>query len=115
MKKFEAQTIEHNGNGLELNILTIDSITIPKHHPRNDYGDLGELQGSLRRDGIQDPLLVFEVEAGSYGIIDGARRLKAAQEMGWAGVPCLIKRGITEAEAAHLSYVKNVERKTLSV
>lgn len=109
-----AQTTDHDGNGMELKIVSIDSLIIPQHHPRSDYGNLEELQGSIRRDGQQEPLLVYEIEAGKFGIIDGARRLKAAQEMGSKQISCLIKKGLSEADAAHLSYVKNVERKTLS-
>lgn len=110
----DAQTTDHDGNGMELKIISIDSLIKPQHHPRSDYGNLEELQGSIRRDGLQEPLLVYEIEDGKFGIIDGARRLKAAQEMGLKQISCLIKKGISEAEAAHLSYVKNVERKTLS-
>ena len=114
-KGHEAQTTDHNGNGMEFKLVSIDSITIPNHHPRSDYGNLETLQGSIKRDGLQEPLLVYEIEAGKFGIIDGARRLKAVQEMGMKQISCLINKGISEADAAHLSYVKNVERKTLSV
>lgn len=110
------QTLQsnNNGNGLELKNINIDSISILKHHPRSDLGNLEALQGSMRRDGIQDPLLVCEIESGKYNIIDGARRLTAAGEMGWKEILCLIHSEISEADAAHLSYVKNVERKTLN-
>ena len=101
-------------NDWEVEIISVDSISIPKHHPRSDFGKLDDLQGSMRRDGIQDPLLVFVTGPEKFGVIDGARRLKAAEEMGWKQVPCLIKKGASEADAAHLSYVKNVERKTLN-
>ena len=110
----ETQTTDQNGNGLELKLINIDSITIPNHHPRSDFGNLETLQGSIKRDGLQEPLLVYEIEAGKFGIIDGVRRLKAIQEMGMKQISCLINKGISEADAAHLSYVKNVERKTLS-
>jgi len=106
--------IEQTVNGLELKLINIDSITVPNHHPRSDYGDIETLQGSIKRDGLQEPLFVYETEAGKFGIIDGARRLRAVQEMGMKQISCLINKGISEADAAHLSYVKNVERKTLS-
>ena len=115
MKKFEAQMTDHNDNGLELKLVTIDSITIPKHHPRSEYGSLTKLQESIQRDGLQEPLMVYVIEDGKFGIIDGARRLKAMQEMTIMQIPCLINKVISEADAAHLSYVKNVERKNLSV
>ena len=114
-KGHEAQTTDHDGNGMELRLVSIDFLSIPQHHPRSDYGNLETLQGSIKRDGLQEPLLVYEIEAGKFGIIDGARRLKAFLEMGLKQISCLINKGISEAEAAHLSYVKNVERQTLSV
>lgn len=110
----EAQTTDHDGNGMELKIISIDSLIIPQHHPRNDYGNLETLQGSIKREGLQEPLLVYEIEAGKFGIIDGARRLKAVQEMGLKQISCLIKKGMDASDAAHLSYVKNTERNSLN-
>ncbi len=114
-------TQETNGQGnveindWEVNIFSVESIIIPKHHPRTDVGNLESLVESLQRDGIQDPLLVYETSPAKYAVIDGTRRLKAFQEIGWNTIPCFIKKGISEAEASHLSYVKNMERDTLSV
>ena len=81
-----------------------------QYHPRKDLGDIEKLQGSIKRDGLQEPLLVYEIGEGRFAIIDGCRRFKAVQELGWKVVPCLIKNDIKPAEAAHLSYVRNTER-----
>jgi len=81
-----------------------------QYHPRKDLGDIEKLQGSIKRDGLQEPLLVYEAGEGRFAIIDGCRRFKAVQELGWKAVPCLIKKDIKPAEAAHLSYVRNTER-----
>jgi len=113
MEKTAQASITKNANGLELSILNIDSISIT-HHIRNDYGDMDDLLKSMQKDGMQDPLLVNEIEPGKYVIIDGVRRITAATDMGWKQIPCLIKKGIPEADAAHLSWVKNHERKSLS-
>ena len=81
-----------------------------QYHPRKDFGDIEKLQGSIKRDGLQDPLLIYEVGEGRFAIIDGSRRFKAVQGLGWKVVPCLIKKDIKPADAAHLSYVRNTER-----
>ena len=81
-----------------------------RYHPRSDPGDVESLQKSIRRDGLQEPLLAYKVKEGKFAIIDGVRRLAAVQGMGWEQVPCIIKERLKEADAAHLSYVKNVER-----
>ena len=79
------------------------------YHPRINLGSLQSLQESIRRDGLQDPLLVYPLEDGRYAIIDGYRRLEAVREFGWQSVPCIIKN-VGATEAAHLSYLKNTER-----
>ena len=116
-KELEAQTTDHddNDNGMELMFVTIDSITIPNHHPRYKYGNLRKLRDSIKKDGLIEPLLVYVTEAGKFGIIDGARRLMAVQEMGIKQISCLINKGINGADATYLSFVKNVVRKSLSV
>ena len=100
--------------GMELRIIPIDSIIIPQHHPRTDQGNIEELQGSLRRDGMQEPLLVYSIGEDKYAVIDGARRLIASKGMGMEHISCLVHGELSEADAVHLSYVKNVERKTLN-
>lgn len=84
------------------------------YHPRKSLGDIKGLQASIKRDGLQEPLLVYEVEPNQYAVIDGYRRLEAIKEFGWETVSCLIKTGIDDSEAAHLSYVKNTERNSLN-
>ena len=79
------------------------------YHPRKNLGDRESLQQSIRRDGLQEPLLVYPTTEGKFGIIDGCRRLSAIKEFGWESAPCIIKN-VTLVDAAHLSYVKNVER-----
>lgn len=79
------------------------------YHPRKNLKDMESLQGSIRRDGLQEPLLVYPIAEGKFGVIDGYRRLKAIAEFGWESVPCIIKN-VSPLDAAHLSYVKNVER-----
>ncbi|MBN2034246.1 MAG: ParB N-terminal domain-containing protein [Deltaproteobacteria bacterium] len=81
-----------------------------EYHPRKNLGDLTSLQGSIKRDGLQEPILVYEAGEKLYGVIDGCRRLTAIKELGWKSVPCLINKGINVRDAAHLSYVKNSER-----
>jgi ParB/RepB/Spo0J family partition protein len=100
-------------DSMKLETLPISSLVI-QYHPRNMLGDFESLQGSIKRDGLQEPLLVNEVAENQYTVIDGVRRLAAVQEFGWKSVPCLIKKGMDASDAAHLSYVKNTERNSLN-
>ena len=90
--------------------IDINSIIIPEHHPRKHLGELDSLGASIRRDGLQEPLMVYPISHDSFGIIDGARRFMVAKELGVKTIACIIKEGVEAPEAAHLSYVKNTER-----
>lgn len=99
-------------NDIKIQVIDIDTITID-YHPRKNIGDLKSLQGSIKRDGLQEPLTVYPIADGKYAVIDGYRRLEAVKEFGWLNVPCIIKK-VESADAAHLSYVVNVERSGFS-
>jgi len=98
---------------MKIKDVPVNSLII-KYHPRNTLGDIESLQGSIKRDGLQEPLLVYDVGENQYAVIDGVRRLAAIQEFGWQSVPCLINKGMEVSDAAHLSYVKNTERNNLN-
>ncbi|PKN66311.1 MAG: hypothetical protein CVU57_06470 [Deltaproteobacteria bacterium HGW-Deltaproteobacteria-15] len=89
--------------------VSVDSLVID-YHPRKNLGDLKSLMGSIKRDGLLEPLLAYEMEDGKVALIDGYRRLAAAKEFGWKEVPCVIRKKMSQRDAAHLSYVKNAER-----
>lgn len=59
--------------------------TIPS---RRVLTGLEELMKSLRKDGMLTPILVWK----DYEIIDGWRRLKAAEFIGWTQVPVVIAK-----------------------
>ena len=100
-------------DNMKLENLSISTLVV-NYHPRNMLGDIETLQGSIKRDGLQEPLLVYELADNQYAVIDGVRRLEAVGEFGWQSIPCLIKKGMETSDAAHLSYVKNTERNSLN-
>ena len=57
--------------------------------PNDDRADVEELERSIRRLGVIEPLLVGR-RGAFYSIIAGMRRLRAAQRAGLATVPCLV-------------------------
>ena len=88
----------------------LKSLVIPESHPRKDLGDIASLAASMKREGLIDPLLVYAIDDDQYSIIDGVRRYNAAKSLGLDSVDCIVGKHVEEAEAAHLAYVKNVER-----
>ncbi len=88
--------------------------------PRHRFGeeDQESLVASIREHGILQPILVRRVvsegeDAGSYEIIAGERRWRAAQEARLTRVPVLI-RDFDDSEALEIALVENVQRVDLS-
>lgn len=52
---------------------------------REDLGDLEPLKASMRNEGLKVPILLTP----DFRIIDGARRLQAAYELGWEAIPAI--------------------------
>jgi len=111
-KKKEA-SMKEGEQKLHVKEISIEALVIPIHHPRKHPSDIKNLESSIRRDGLQEPLLVYAGEEGKFLVIDGARRLTVVAGFGWKTVPCIIKKGLTDRDAVHLSYVKNMERNGL--
>ena len=84
----------------------------PRH--RFDEDALDELAASLRSHGVLQPLLVSEDSDGSYVLIAGERRLRAAQRAGLAHVPAVIRERTEDETQLELALVENLQRRDLT-
>ena len=82
--------------------------------PRKDFGReaLQELIDSIRQHGIIQPLIVRQVGA-RFELIAGERRWRAAQEIGLAAVPAIV-RTANDLEVLELSLIENLQRADLN-
>jgi ParB family chromosome partitioning protein len=78
-----------------------------------DEGSLSELAQSIRNQGLMQPVLVRPLGAGSYEIIAGERRVRAAGMAGLDDVPVLV-RDVPDEAAAVMSLVENIQREDLN-
>lgn len=72
---------------------------------------LTELTESIRQHGILQPLSVRRV-GGSYELIAGERRLRAAQAAGLTEIPCIIM-SMDERESGMAAMIENLQRQDL--
>lgn len=93
-------------------LVPIEDIDPNPNQPRQAMGDLSELVSSLREKGILEPILVRPV-GSRFQIIAGERRFRAAQEVGIAEIPCVV-RDSSDAETMELALIENLQRKDLS-
>jgi ParB family chromosome partitioning protein len=73
---------------------------------------LEELAASIRESGLIQPLLVRRA-GGRYQIIAGERRWRAAQRLGLATVPVVV-RDVPDDRLLELALVENIQREELS-
>lgn len=79
----------------------------PKIMVRKKLGDIESLAESIRRDGLQTPLLVSETDEGYYEIICGVRRYEAAKLKNIKKLPARVIKKIDYADALELMWKEN--------
>lgn len=105
----------------ELARLPVDLLQRGRYQPRLDMREesLAELAGSIRAQGVVQPIVVRPLEgqgAGPtqrYEIIAGERRWRAAQIAGLAEIPAVIRRVPDEAAIA-MALIENIQRENLN-
>ena len=96
-------------------MLNISDIEPDRGQPRMNFDEeaLTELENSIRAYGVLQPLLVRPVSDGSYRIVAGERRYRAARRAGLSEVPVIIKT-LTDEEAAAIALIENLQREDLN-
>ena len=97
-------------------MVPVGSLRPNRLQPRSrfDEDELEGLAGSIRAQGLVQPLVVSPEEDGSYSIIAGERRWRAAQRAGLATVPVIIRRQVDDRERLELALVENLQRTDLN-
>jgi ParB family chromosome partitioning protein len=95
--------------------LPVGRIRPGKYQPRTkmDQQALAELAGSIRSQGLMQPLLVRPVDRDRYELIAGERRWRAAQMAGLEQVPVLV-REVPDDAALAMSLIENIQRENLN-
>jgi ParB family transcriptional regulator, chromosome partitioning protein len=105
-------TVEGAG---ELRELPIELIKPNPNQPRTkiDPESLAGLASSIEANGVVQPLLVRPLADGSYELIAGERRWRAATSAGLAKVPAVI-RDQEHAERLQVALIENMVREDLN-
>lgn len=73
-----------------------------------------DLKNSISANGIETPLLITPLEDGTFQIIDGRRRYKAAKELGLTEVPAFAQLVRGKNEVLRKAGTRNMHQQTLS-
>src|SRR5277367_2509383 len=99
----------------ELRELPVELISPNPKQPRRrfDQEALTALAGSLGERGVLQPVLVRPKAGGTYELIAGERRWRAARIAGLEAIPALVRPG-EDAEALELALIENMAREDLN-
>jgi ParB family chromosome partitioning protein len=95
--------------------ISIDLIFTNPEQPRKYFSEeeLNDLKESIEEYGVLQPVIVKKDKNGTFFLIAGERRLRAARLAGLQKIPAVIK-DFDEKDAAVIAVVENVQREDLS-
>jgi ParB family chromosome partitioning protein len=108
-----AEGIKQGGD--ELRELAIELISPNPNQPRRrfDQESLESLAGSLGERGVLQPVLVRPRPGGTYELVAGERRWRAAQIAGLQSIPAIVRER-EDAQALEVALVENMAREDLN-
>ena len=97
---------------LEIPVVSIRANT---HQPRSNFDEetLAALTASVREVGILQPVLVRSVGDGSYELIAGERRWRAAKRAALQTIPAIV-RDASDMQSVEAALVENLHREDLN-
>lgn len=101
--------------GEEVVYLDINKIFPREDQPRREFKDesLKELANSIKEKGILQPIIVSRVGDGTFKIITGERRWRAASIAGLNKIPALIKN-FAGRDSLEVALIENIQREDLN-
>ena len=99
----------------QLRDVSVDMIEPNLSQPRRrfDEGTLQELAGSIDERGVLQPVLVRPLADGSYQLVAGERRWRAAKIAGLETIPALVS-AYDDAAALQIALIENMVRADLN-
>lgn len=95
--------------------LPVKNIAANTYQPRSEFDEtaLQELTESVLLHGVLQPIMVRPSGGGSYELIAGERRFRAAQAAGLTQIPAVI-REMTDEELLTVALIENIQREDLN-
>ena len=95
--------------------IAIDKVKPNPNQPRKNFDEeaLNELAASIKLHGIVQPIVVNDMGDGSYMIIAGERRWRAANICGLKTVPAVVRK-YTDKQVKEISIIENLQREDLT-
>jgi ParB family transcriptional regulator, chromosome partitioning protein len=104
-----------NEGGSSLLEVPVNSIVANNYQPRRHFDEeaLASLTASVRELGVLQPVLVRPQAEGTYELIAGERRWRAAKRAGLQSIPAIV-RSATDVASLEQALVENLHRQDLN-
>jgi ParB family chromosome partitioning protein len=98
-----------------LKAIPLGEIRPNPYQPRQEFRpeELADLEASLKASGLLQPVTVRQGAGGGYELIAGERRFRAAERLGWAEIPAVVKV-VDDQTLLTLALVENLQRANLN-
>lgn len=85
------------------------------YQPRHSFNKeaIAKLANSLKASGLLQPVVLRRAENGTYELIAGERRWRAARQLGWSEIGAVV-RDVDDRTLLTLALVENLQRDELS-
>lgn len=99
----------------ELKQIPVDMLQRGKYQPRThmDQDALEELAASIKAQGVVQPIVARLLPTGTYEIVAGERRWRAAQLAGLETIPAVV-RSVPDEAAIAIALIENIQREDLN-
>ncbi|MCH5228618.1 MAG: ParB/RepB/Spo0J family partition protein [Muribaculaceae bacterium] len=103
------------GGSSAINEIKIEDIKPNPNQPRRSFDEetLEELASSIKELGVVQPLSVRDLGDGTYQIIAGERRWRAATKAGLTSVPAYVRKA-SDSEVTEMALIENIQREDLN-
>lgn len=94
--------------------VSVNELRPNPNQPRKKFGEesISLLASSIKEKGVIQPLIVRKLN-GTYQIVAGERRWRAAQKVGISKMPVIVM-DLSDSESLELSLIENLQRKDLN-
>src|SRR6202012_2760184 len=98
-----------------VNEINISEIQVNPFQPRTEFDEqaLKELADSIKLQGLIQPITVRRVNAHSYQLISGERRLRASKMAGLTTIPAYV-RTANDQQMLEMALIENIQRENLN-
>jgi ParB family chromosome partitioning protein len=113
--KLQVSRTEKKDEIKNITYINIENVRPNPYQPRKQFnkGALEELCESIKQYGVIQPINVRKISSGSYELVAGERRLRAATMAGLKEIPAIIIN-VDDDDSAVMALIENLQREDLN-